>query len=76
MLLTSTQTPDALAILRQRPLPVAAAVAVKVAVVLTTWSTRRRTRAALAQLEPWQLADVGLTSGQADAEASRMFWQG
>lgn len=70
-----TLSPETLSILNQRGLPLLAVVAVKVAVCLTTWATRRRTRLALAQLQPWQLADVGLTPEQAEREASRMFWQ-
>ena len=67
---------DALSILSQPGAPVAAQVAVAFAVLVTKWATRRRTRLALAQLEPWQLRDVGLTPGQASTEASRVFWQG
>ena len=70
-----TLSPEALGILNQRALPLLALVAVKIAVCLTTWATRRRTRRALAQLEPWQLKDVGLTAEQAKTEASRLFWQ-
>jgi uncharacterized protein YjiS (DUF1127 family) len=56
-------------------MPILAVVAVRFAVLLTTWATRRRTRQALACLEPWQLADVGLTPDQAATEASRVFWR-
>ncbi len=70
-----TLSPEALGILNQRALPLLALVAVRIAVCLTTWATRRRTRRALAQLEPWQLKDVGLTSEKAATEASRLFWQ-
>ncbi|WP_146585505.1 DUF1127 domain-containing protein [Puniceibacterium confluentis] len=55
------------------PLP---AFAVFAAVILTKWSTRHRTRRALARLEPHLLRDIGLDSLAARHEASRMFWQG
>ncbi len=55
------------------PLP---AFALFAAVVLTKWSTRHRTRKALARLEPHLLKDIGLDSHAARHEASRMFWQG
>ncbi|MBD3663135.1 DUF1127 domain-containing protein [Sulfitobacter aestuariivivens] len=70
-----TLSTEALGILNQRGLPVLALVAVKVAVCATKWSTRHRTRSALARLEPWQLHDVGLTPAQAKAEAARAFWK-
>lgn len=67
---------DALSILSHPGTPVAAQVAVKFAVLVTKWATRRRTRLALSQLEPWQLSDVGLTSTDAYTESRRVFWQG
>lgn len=66
---------DAFGILSQTHAPVAAHLAVRFAIVLTAWATRRRTRLALAQLEPWQLRDVGLTPEEADVETRRVFWQ-
>ncbi|MDG1067755.1 MAG: DUF1127 domain-containing protein [Sulfitobacter sp.] len=66
---------DALSILSQPGAPVAAQVAVAFAVLVTKWATRRRTRLALAQLEPWQLRDVGLTPEDAYGEAYRVFWR-
>jgi uncharacterized protein YjiS (DUF1127 family) len=71
----STDPQHALGVLDQPVLPVLAVVAVKFAVCLTLWTTRRHTRAALRQLEPWQLADVGLTPAEASREASRVFWR-
>ncbi|WP_370401507.1 DUF1127 domain-containing protein [Sulfitobacter sp. JB4-11] len=71
-----TVSTDALGILSQPGLPFAARWAVTFAVCVTKWSIRTRTRRALSQLEPWQLADVGLTPEQAFTEASRAFWQG
>lgn len=72
MILTS----DSLSVLHQsRTLPLLAVIAIRFAVCVTKWTTRRRTRFALAQLEKWQLDDVGLTSEQASTEASRMFWK-
>lgn len=67
---------DALSMLARGDAPFTAQLAVKFAVLVTTWATSRRTRRALAQLEPWQLRDVGLTPEQASTEASRVFWQG
>tara|TARA_R110002072_G_scaffold27455_28_gene89352 strand:+ start:2588 stop:2788 length:201 start_codon:yes stop_codon:yes gene_type:complete len=64
-----------LATLNTRGLPIAALIAVKFAVCVTKWATRRRTRAALRQLESWQLRDVGLTRDKAITEASRVFWK-
>ena len=72
---TLTLSTEALATLSQRSVPIPALIAVKFAVCVTTWATRRRTRLALRQLEPWQLRDVGLTPAQANTEASRVFWQ-
>jgi uncharacterized protein YjiS (DUF1127 family) len=71
-----TASADSLGLLSQPGLPVMARLAVAFAVCVTKWSIRHRTRRALRQLEPWQLADVGLTSEQAATEASRTFWQG
>lgn len=68
-------TPDALSILAQPGTPIVAKMAVAFAVCVTKWATRRRTRAALYRLEPWQLRDVGLTHEQANTEASRVFWR-
>ncbi|XDA99735.1 DUF1127 domain-containing protein [Sulfitobacter sp. LCG007] len=71
-----TLTPETLAYLSQtRSMPVLAVVAVKFAVVLSKWTTRRRSRQALSQLAPWQLRDVGLTPGQAREEAAKVFWR-
>ena len=70
-----THTFEELGILNQRGVPVLAVMALKFAVGLTTWTTRRRTRRALKQLEAWQLADVGLTPDMATKEASRVFWK-
>lgn len=67
---------DTIGLLSHTRAPIAAVIAVKFAVCVTKWATRRRTRAALRQLEPWQLTDVGLTPDQASTEASRVFWQG
>jgi uncharacterized protein YjiS (DUF1127 family) len=67
---------DAHTLLARADAPFTAVLAVKFAVLVTKWATYRHTRRALAQLEPWQLRDVGLTPGQASTEASRVFWQG
>ena len=66
---------DAFSILSQPHLPVAAYWAVAFAVLVTKWTTRRRTRRALTQLEPWQLRDVGLTPDKAYIESRRVFWR-
>lgn len=42
--------------------------------VLDAWVDRRRSRLALSRLNDDQLADVGLTRGEARNEASRPFW--
>lgn len=72
---TRSISADALGILTQHETPFAAKLAVNFAVLVTKWATRRRTRAALSQLDTWQLRDVGLTPDQASTEASRVFWQ-
>ncbi|MEX3315565.1 DUF1127 domain-containing protein [Sulfitobacter sp. PS-8MA] len=66
---------DAMTLMTYRALPVPAVIALRFAAAVTTWATRRRTRLALAALEPWQLQDAGLTPEQASKEASRVFWQ-
>lgn len=72
---TLTLSNETLAVLTQRGTPFMAAIAVKFAVFVTKSATRRRTRQALAQLEPWQLADVGLTPREARDEAIKVFWK-
>lgn len=70
-----TLSSEMLATLNTRGMPVAALIAVKFAVCVTKWATRRNTRRALRQMEPWQLRDVGLTREEALTEASRVFWK-
>ena len=66
-----------LALLADAPrLGAAAAIALKVAVVLTVWSTRKRTRKQLAHLDDHMLRDIGLDRKAALREARRPFWQG
>ncbi|HDZ80675.1 MAG TPA: DUF1127 domain-containing protein [Roseobacter sp.] len=72
---TLTISHETVAILNQRSTPVAAVFAVKFAVYVTKLASRRRTRKALALLEPWQLKDVGLTPDQAHDESIRVFWK-
>lgn len=68
--------PEALAYLGEaRHAPKLAVLAVSFAVCVSKWTTRRRTRRALAQLDLWQLDDVGLTARQAQDEASKIFWR-
>lgn len=67
--------PDALAYLgATRHAPKLAVIAVTFAVCVSKWATRHRTRRTLAQLDKWQLDDVGLTAAQAHREASKLFW--
>ncbi len=70
-----TLSSEMMSTLNTRGMPIAALIAVKFAVCVTKWATRRRTRRVLAQLEPWQLRDVGLTPDQAKSEARRVFWK-
>jgi len=70
-----SQMTDAFSILSQPGTPLAAQLAVNFAVCVTKWATRRRTRLALSQLEPWQLSDVGLTPDEAFDESRRVFWR-
>ncbi|MEM1350831.1 MAG: DUF1127 domain-containing protein [Pseudomonadota bacterium] len=73
---TVTFPPDALAYLgATRHAPKLAVIAVQFAVCVSKWASRRRTRQALAQLDIWQLDDVGLTPKQAHREASKEFWR-
>ena len=72
---TLTLNHETVAILNQRSTPFAAVLAVKFAVCVTKMASRRRTSKALAQLEPWQLADVGLTPLQAHDESIRVLWK-
>lgn len=72
---TLTLSPQAMGILNQHGTPAIAVIAVKFAVYVTKSATRRRTRKALKQLEPWQLNDVGLTPKQAHDESIRVFWK-
>lgn len=68
--------PAQLALLNaQVRLPVLAQMAVSVAVVLTRWDMNRRTRKALAKLEPHELRDIGLTERAARIEANKRFYQ-
>ncbi|GAA6175471.1 DUF1127 domain-containing protein [Sulfitobacter pacificus] len=75
MTLTRPMPTDASSILSQQGTPIAAQLAVRFAVVVTKWATRRRTRLALSQLEPWQLSDVGLTRDDVRDEYRRVFWR-
>lgn len=43
--------------------------------VLPRWLERCRQRAALASLDDRLLRDVGLTAGEAQAEAAKPFWR-
>jgi uncharacterized protein YjiS (DUF1127 family) len=73
---TSPLSPDTLAYLgAARDVPTLARFAVEFAACLSRWSTRRRTRRALEQLEAWQLSDVGLTPLDARDEATKAFWR-
>ena len=42
--------------------------------VLREWAQRRRGRAALAQLDPRLLRDIGVEANHAAREAARPFW--
>ncbi|APZ54769.1 DUF1127 domain-containing protein [Salipiger abyssi] len=72
---STTQAPLIAYLDAQRPLPPQSAFALRIAVVLAKWSERRRTRRALAQLDPHLLRDIGLERHVAHKEARRMFWQ-
>ncbi len=67
------QRPALLPRLPQSPL---ALVVISVANTLLTWDLRRRTRRQLKNLTDTELQDIGLTRGEADTEARRLFWQG
>ena len=73
--MTRTRTISALAYLQSRPLTPFASVLLQIVVVCVSWSERRRTRIALADLDDHKLDDEGLTRGEALEEARRPFWQ-
>ncbi|KPU84498.1 hypothetical protein JI58_03460 [Marinosulfonomonas sp. PRT-SC04] len=58
------------------PQSLLALVVLTVATTLLTWDLRRSTRRALMTLTDTELKDIGLTRGEADTEARRLFWQG
>ncbi|WP_306155713.1 DUF1127 domain-containing protein [Roseovarius sp. MMSF_3281] len=58
----------------QNALPAIASVAVRFAYLVTLWSLRRRTRRHLKDLPANLLKDIGLTAGQAQMEARKLFW--
>jgi len=43
--------------------------------LLKIWQQRYRQRRQLAQLEAFQLADIGISYAQAQTEADKPFWQ-
>jgi uncharacterized protein YjiS (DUF1127 family) len=47
----------------------------RVSALARVWAGRRSTRLALAELEPYRLADVGLTGSQARSESAKPFWR-
>lgn len=47
----------------------------KAVLVVESWQETARTRRALGELNPRQLADIGLTQTQAENEATKPFWQ-
>lgn len=76
MTLTIKTDLDALNYLREsKALPIVSVWAVEFAVIVSKWTTRRRTRLALTQLTRHQLRDVGLTPDQALDESAKVFWQ-
>lgn len=46
-----------------------------VTMTIQTWTDRARTRAALRQLDPRLLDDIGVTRGDAMIEAEKPFWR-
>lgn len=58
-----------------KSLPIVSVWAVEFAVIVSKWTTRRRTRLALRQLTAQQLHDVGLTPDQASDESEKVFWK-
>lgn len=58
-----------------KSLPIVSVWAVEFAVIVSKWTTRRRTRLALRQLTAQQLRDVGLTPDQASDESEKVFWK-
>ena len=68
--------PAQIALLNEQvSLPILARASVNFAVIVTKWTTLRRTRKALLKLDTIQLNDIGLTRAQAHAEAAKPFWQ-
>lgn len=77
MIMTST-IPTQRSMLLQNHLPQSALalVVITLATTLLTWDLRHRTRQALKNLTDTELRDIGLTRGEANTEARRLFWQG
>lgn len=55
--------------------PAPAQIWSRVAAVLRRWSEHRRSRIALARLNPRLLCDIGLDPLTAEAEATQPFWR-
>jgi uncharacterized protein YjiS (DUF1127 family) len=72
----ATHAPQIAFLGAQSTLSPLAIVALRVAVTLTHWSTRRRTRLHLRDLDDHLLRDIGLDRLSAHQEASRKFWLG
>lgn len=60
---------------RPATLPVVARLLVGMGRKLARWQERRRTRAALARLDPHLLADIGLDGSDREAERLKPFWR-
>lgn len=56
-------------------LPPLSQLAFAASVQVMTWEMRARTRKTLAKLTDDELADIGLTPGDANREARLRFWQ-
>ncbi len=69
-----TAHPALISLETRKTLPIMAEVALRAAVVFAKWDERRKTRRALARLEPSQLRDIGLNPQTAQHEAGKFFW--
>lgn len=56
-------------------LPILAEILLRVTHVVALWAHRAGTRRALAEMEAWQLRDIGLTEAAALREARKPFWR-
>lgn len=58
-----------------RPLLAQLTLTARLRTAFAAWRQRRRSRRELRALDEHMLSDIGLTRGQVEVEASRVFWR-